>query len=457
MIFRNLIYILQSEYYDIGRFLRYAYSHPRWWRLECRGKLRWTQKSRMLYALGLSLSLALVLLGFLCFGWYGWLISCLLVVASPLSISLSTVLLSPIDRFLKERKIATARAVVERSNAKVIGITGSYGKTSMKEILSALLEGSFVVVKTPENINTDIGVADFILANQEGILGAEVFIVEMGAHGLGDVRALCDLVRPQYSILTGIGEAHLERFGSMENIVRGKFELSQATRTCAFFNVDSPPICEALTVERTSMTCEVVTVSGGDATAIGLLENFAGLSFVWQGERFSIQLLGRHAVALFVLGMTLARKLEVPFDRLRERVAGVTPVKHRLQPIRNSATDVWVLDDSYNGNRDGALSALEVLSRAKGRKVVLTPGLVELGESSERIHRELAAEYMRVADQALLIRSDATNFMEAYFAEKGYTGFITYGTTAEAHADLSRVLRRGDTILFQNDLSDNYF
>ena len=457
MIFRNLIYILQSEYYDTGRFLRYAYTHPWWWHLERRGKIRWTRKSRVLYTLSLSISLSLALFGFLFFGGYGWLTLCLIVVASPLPISFSAILLSPVDWFLKKRTIATARAVVERSNAKVIGITGSYGKTSMKEILSALLEGSFVVVKTPENINTDIGVADFILANQEGILGAEVLIVEMGAHGLGDIQALCDLVRPQYSILTGIGEAHLERFGSMENIVRGKFELPHATRLCALFNIDNSPIREALAVERSSIMCEVVAVSSEGATAIEPLENFAGLSFVWQGERFSTQLLGRHTITLLVLGMTLARKLGVPLDRLRERVAGVAPVAHRLQPIRNSVTDVWVLDDSYNGNRDGALSALEVLSRAKGRKVVLTPGLVELGESSERIHRELAAEYMRVADEVLLIRSDATEFMEAYFAEKGYTGLVMYGTTAEAHADLAQVLQRGDTILFQNDLSDNYF
>ena len=457
-ILRGLVYIFQSENYDSRRFIGFAYRHLDWWRLERRGKLDWTQKARLLHAITVVAYLGSVLTAVaLSDTWVAGLVCGVIMTAGlPFVLVVASWAIAPLERFLKRRAVAQARVVMDGSQAQVIGITGSFGKTSMKEILATLLEESFVVVKTPENINTDLGVAEFIRTHAKTVREAEVFIVEMGAHRRGDIQSLCALVRPLYSILTGIGEAHIERFGSLENIVRAKFELPRATGKCAILNVDNRYVREAQR-ERSAITCEMVEVSGGSASHIVPVEDFGGLTFEWQGERFETKLLGRHNVSLFILGMTLARKLGVSLESLRERVARVAPVVHRLQPIHNTLTDIWILDDSYNGNREGALSAIEVLSRAKGRKVVLTPGLVELGEKSRDIHRELAAEYLRVADQVLLIRSVMTGYIEAYFVEKGYTGFVTYATTAEAHADLSRVLRRGDTILFQNDLTDNYF
>jgi len=376
--------------------------------------------------------------------------------ASPLFLVVSAWLISPFEQFLKRRIVNRARNIMRQSKARVIGITGSFGKTTMKEIVAKLLEDSFVVVKTPENINTDLGVVEFIFTHKKEIFEADIFIVEMGAHRRGDIQALCDLVRPQYSILTGISESHLERFGSIENIVKGKFELPRATRECTVLNDANTYIHEAIQ-EQQAILCEVIQVSEKDVTSIVPLENFAGLSFAWQGMPFTTKLLGQHNALLFVLGMTLAQKLGVSLEELQERVKLVVPVEHRLQPIYNPMTDVWILDDSYNGNREGALSAIEVLARSKGRKIILTPGLVELGEKSEEIHQQLASEYIRVADEVLLIKSVMTGYIEAYFAEKGYTNFSVYATTPEAHADLGMVLRRGDTILFQNDLTDNYF
>jgi UDP-N-acetylmuramoyl-tripeptide--D-alanyl-D-alanine ligase len=432
--------------------------HPQWWRLEQRGKLDWTKKARLLYGVSLILLFGIAGLVYISVSWrlfFALLLGMLL--ALPIIVIVASWLVAPVEVFLKRRIVLQAQEIMSQSPTKVIGITGSFGKTSMKEILAILLEGSFVVIKTPENINTDLGVAEFIRSHAREIATAEIFIVEMGAHRQGDIQSLCNLVQPDYSILTGIGESHIERFGGLTNIIKTKFELPRATRMCTILNGDNRYIHEA-NQELSALACETVEVSTQVLRDASIpLDDFSGLRFEWEGEQFTTQLLGRHNISLFILGMTLARRLGVPIEHLRERITKVAPVEHRLQPIHNAVTDVWVLDDSYNGNREGALSAVEVLARARGRRLVLTPGLVELGDVSEEVHRALAEAYIRIEAEILLIQSPMTRYIEEYCLEHAYAHYRVYANTSAAHADLSRVLRRGDTILFQNDLTDNYF
>ena len=130
---------------------------------------------------------------------------------------------------------------------------------------------------------------------------------------------------------------------------------------------------------------------------------------------------------------------------------------HRLQIMRNEAENRVVIDDSYNGNYDGFLAGLTVLGRAKGRKVVLTPGIVELGaKRSEQVHTQLAEQYAKNTDMLLLVKNKNTEYTVRALRKMGYNAFKVYDTTQEAHDDLPNVLENGDTILFQNDLSDNY-
>ena len=455
MILRNLIYILQSENYDFWRFLSFCYLHPAWWRFERRQKIVWTMKARALRLVSAFFFLGVLGAAFFFFGRIAMGVALALsIVTLPFFVGAALLVLLPLDRHLKWKKISQAREIVRRSGVQVIGITGSYGKTTTKEILAAILGRQFSVIQTPENINTDIGVAGFIISHSGAFTKEKIFIVEMGAHKRGEIRDICQMVHPKYSILTGINEAHLERFGSLENIIRGKFELPEHTEKLTILNYDDENVKKNhFRFVRVPSVC----VSGADAKDIVARENFQGWQFVWQGMSFEIALLARHNISQVLLCATLARELGLSLDTIRQAVKDIRPVAHRLEPIYNAANDVMVIDDSYNGNIAGIKSGIELLAQAKGRKIVLTPGLVELGAESERIHRQIGELYAAHVDLVLLIKSPMTSYIEEGLRAHADTPYTVYNTTEEAHKDLSRVVRSGDTIIFQNDLTDNYF
>ena len=244
MIIRNLIYILQIELYDIKSFLKFSYTHLAWWKLEKRSKVVWTKKASLIYAVSVVLMLSGIGTAWALFGVQGLVSVFPTVIFTPLFISLAVIILKPLDKFLKKRLIRRAKNLLNTrgKNLVVIGITGSYGKTSTREILTAILSESSRAIELPDNINTDVGIADFILKNSKTFEGNGIFIVEMGAHERGDIKNVCDLVSPEYSILTGINESHLERFGSLENIISAKFELPEATQKSSILNFDDSNI-----------------------------------------------------------------------------------------------------------------------------------------------------------------------------------------------------------------------
>ncbi|MDO8565566.1 MAG: Mur ligase family protein [Candidatus Moranbacteria bacterium] len=455
MILKNLIYILQSENYDFWRFLSFCYSHLLWWRLEQRQRIVWTMKARALQWVSALLFLGVATGAIFWLGWNrGSVVLAFCIVTLPFFIGATLLLLLPLDHYLKWKKVSQARAIVEKSGVQVIGITGSYGKTTTKEILAAILEKRFSVIKTPDNINTDIGIADFIIGHSGKFTKEKIFIVEMGAHKRGEIESICRMVLPEYSILTGINEAHLERFGSLQNIIETKFELPAHTEKLTILNGDDENVKKNYS---RFVKIKNICVTGADAQDVIAKENFQGWQFVWQGTNFEIALLAKHNITLILLCATLARELGLSLEMIREAVKNVRPIPHRLEPLYNAVTGIMVIDDSYNGNVAGIKSGIELFGLAKGRKVVLTPGLVELGEESERIHRQIGELYAKSADLVLLIKSPMTPFVEDGLRTHAYTAYTVYTTTEEAHRDLPNVLRRGDTIIFQNDLTDNYF
>ncbi len=455
MIIENLIYILQSENYEFIRFLRFAYSHFVWWNLQRRQKINWTQKARFLQIISWVVLIALIVYAFMSLPLVFWAISLVgFFLLLPFVVGFALLIGKLPDNFLKKRKTDSAKKILLQNKHIVIGITGSYGKTSAKEILATILEKKYKVVKTPENINTDIGIADFVIGNQAQLQRAEIFIVEMGAHHKGEIAKICELVSPEHSILTGINESHLERFGSLENIIQTKFELSLHTKNLSVLNLDDENIKSNF--EKFNLK-NIIEVSRDLATGIRPKENFAGIEFKYQNVNFETRLLAEHNVTLILMGCHLALKLGVDLAEIREAVSGISPVAHRLEPLYNKTTNVMVIDDSYNGNFDGVKSGIQVLSRAKGRKIVLTPGLVELGKASEKVHGAIGELYAKKVDQVLLIKSPMTDYLIAGMKKNDFHNFQVYQNTEQAHADLGTVIKSADTILFQNDLTDNYF
>jgi UDP-N-acetylmuramoyl-tripeptide--D-alanyl-D-alanine ligase len=454
MILKNLIYILQSEGYDIKRFLKFAYTHLTWWKLENRQKIVWTSKARAVWFISIMFFWIFAGLFLYYFSSEGLIILPFLIIAIPFIVVASLVSLSPLDLLIKAGRINSAQKIISESKVRVIGITGSYGKTSTKEILSTLLEEQFRVIKTPENLNTDIGIADFIIKNKKSFQESTIFIVEMGAYRKGDIAKICKMVNPSYSILTGINEAHLEKFGSIENTIKSKFELPQNTQLLTVLNFDDENIknnCSKFSLKKS------VSVSHDDAKNIRAKENFEGLEFEWEGVKFETSLLAEHNITLILLCARVAFKLGISPEKIREAVSKLKPIKHRLQPIFNPATGILVIDDSYNGNFNGILSGIKLLDRAPGRKIVLTPGLVELGSRAKDIHEKIADLYAKGGYLILLIKNKMTDYIIGIFKKNGFANYKVYNSTQEAHDDLKNVLKRGDTIIFQNDLTDNYF
>jgi UDP-N-acetylmuramoyl-tripeptide--D-alanyl-D-alanine ligase len=457
MIIRNLIYILQAELYDARKFLRFAYSHFQWWKLEKRAHLVWTKKARLIYVLTVLMLLAIFLLSMGLFSRWGILSLVVMIPLVPIVIIAALWTVEPVDCFLKRRLFRKAQKFLRenRKNLTVVGITGSYGKTSTREILSAILAEKFRVIKLSENINTDIGIAEFILKNSKQFLENEIFIVEMGAHRKGEIKKLCELVEPDYAMLTGINESHLERFGSLENIILAKFELPSATKKTAVLNFDDENILK--NYARFKLR-EFIGTSKSEVKKIKVLDNFSGLEFELDGAMFRTKLLALHNISLILLTARVAQKLGMNNSEISRGVGKIEYIPHRLEPIYNELTKVWIIDDSYNGNYAGIVSGLEVLRRALGRKIVLTPGLVELGEKSAEIHKKIGQLYVNSGvDLLLLIESPNSSYIIKELKEANFKNYKVYKSSQEAHADLSNVMKSGDTIIFQNDLPDNYF
>ncbi len=453
-IVRNLIYILQRESYDIGRFLSFIYRDWHWRSLQKRQSIDWTAKARVLY-FSLWFLIAVLIISFI-YAWHWWalLFLFILVPALPLLVILILLLFYPIDYFLKKRVVSRARKALLKTRAKVIGITGSYGKTSLKEILATILSSSFRVVKTPSNVNTDLGIAYFILSHEAEMAAADFFIVEMGAYQRGDIAKICDLVQPEYSLLTGINESHLERFGHLQNTIQAKFELGERTSKLAVLNLADRNIKD--NYARFNLP-DKLYIDENSVNDIKILPDFSGLSFRYEGLIFSTRLLARHNIVLIAMALALANKLGLDLAKAVGPLAAAPHLKNRLEPIWNAAAQLLIIDDSYNGNWQGFMSGLEVLGRAAGRKLVITPGLVELGAQKEARHRELARVYAsKNLDLVLLIKNSATNYIADEFARIGFPRYKVYPDATSAHQDLGAVLRAGDTIIFQNDWPDNY-
>lgn len=349
---------------------------------------------------------------------------------------------------------------------KVIAITGSWGKTTAKEIILSLLSTKYTVRSTPGNINTPIGIARYILRH----IGEETdyFVVEMGAYHEGDIAELCDLTPPDIAIITAIGEAHLERFGSIENTIRAKFEIVRHSKKDAFIflNSDNRHIRQHyktyvegrkkwLYGAHKESNADIIVESG----ELNIEDPALPTRVVKAaGKTYQLSILGEYIAEYSALALALGKEIGLSQEEVFSALQDLSSVQHRLQPIYNAASDILVIDDSYNGNPDGVRAAREILSSVKERrKVYITPGLVELGEKSKEIHYDLGKEIGAVADLLILIRNTNTESFEKGAKEVNPQVQVKWFEKAiEAHAAMPNLLKKGDIALFQNDLTDNY-
>lgn len=443
----------------VGAFLRHK-------TLPAKKPLVFTKKA--LVVLGLTAILWLVPLGvcFVLIGELGLLIGVAISdLLLPVELVAANVVLYLPQSAAKLAVVQMARRRLRASKAKIVGITGSYGKTSTKEILAALLSERFRCLKTPASYNTPLGISSVVLRQLRP--EHQVFVVEMGAYVRGNIRQLCRLAPPEIGILTAVAPQHLERFGSIENIARTKYELIESLPSdgTAIFNYDNRH-CRALADRTTG--CEVIRYGldpspSLDLTARSIRVTRRGLEFRLvtksAGEAdVRLRLLGEHNVANFLAAAAAAMALGMTVEEIARAAGRVEPVPHRLQLIEG-AGGVTVIDDAYNSNPDGARAALRTLQQiAEGRKVLVTPGMVELGAREESENRALGEAAAKVCDAVILVGPKRTRPIRDGLVAAGFPKekIAVVKGIDEVPPRLQRLVGPGDVVLFENDLPDNY-
>ena len=341
--------------------------------------------------------------------------------------------------------VKKAKAKLNASGVKVVGITGSYGKTSTKIILTHILSEKYRVLSTPSSHNTPMGLA--LSINGNDLKDYDFFIAEMGARHVGDIAELCEFCPPDYAVITGICPQHLETFGTIENVIKAKGEiLSSGAKS--FISQDCFALFEAYSGGKCCADCvsDVVCGCGGSDFTL----NFDG-----ESARAHTKLLGRHAVDNIALASSVAHGLGMTLEEIVKAIDSLDYVEHRLQLIKSG--EVNILDDGYNSNVKGASCALEVLRSFPGRKIAVTPGLVELGILEEKENYKLGKQLAGLDLVILVGETLITPVKDGYLdADGNRDNLKVVPTLALAQEELKKYLQSGDTVLFLNDLPDIY-
>lgn len=309
-----------------------------------------------------------------------------------------------------------------------------------------MLAKKYRVLSTPRSYNTPIGIALAVNANK--LSDYDIFIAEMGAKNIGDIAELCAICPPDYSIITGICPQHLETFESIENIVSAKGEILTSTKKRAYIAKDCEEYFAGYGVERG--VCDVVTDVASDCNGTQFTLTLGG-----QSRHVTTKLLGVHCAYNIALAASLAYDLGVSIDDITAACGELDYIEHRLQLIKTGGINI--LDDGYNANVKGARAALEVLRTFGGKKVAVTPGMVELGILEESENKALGALLVGL-DMVILVGDTLiAPVKEGYLAAGGDAEKLAIcATLHDAENKLKGALGEGDTVLFLNDLPDIY-
>ncbi|MBD9098797.1 UDP-N-acetylmuramoyl-tripeptide--D-alanyl-D-alanine ligase [bacterium] len=350
-------------------------------------------------------------------------------------------------------------------NLKVVGITGSYGKTSSKNILADILNSKYVTLPTPKNLNTPYGL--IITINNHLDKFTEVFIAEMGAYKTGEIKQLCDMVKPKYGILTKIGTAHLETFGSEENIQKTKFELIESLPLdgVGVLNKDDPKQVSYKLKNKCKILWIGIENKDVDVHASDIKCSNVGTSFKVKFKTedkeysFETKLLGNHNVYNILAGLALGYELGISIDKLQQAVKNIKPVEHRLE-LKRLGT-FYQIDDAYNSNPVGAKGAIDVLAMMPGKRIVVTPGMVELGEKEDYYNEKFGEQIAEKGniDYVVLIGKKKTLPIKKGLEKKNYNmdNVIVYNNVKEAYNFIRGIDTKDEVYaLFENDLPDTY-
>lgn len=428
--------------------------------------LVWTRRATRIYAVGtvIPLLVALAVLLFMPAGFFWMAVSYMgFYIGSHLMIMVSNWLLTPVEKHITGKYYRDARKRLEQMpDLKIIGITGSYGKTSTKHYLERIVAEKYQVTMTPGSFNTTLGVVRTVRENLKPY--DEVFIVEMGAKNRGDIKEICDLVHPHIGIITAVGEQHLESFKTIENVQRTKFELVDALPSdgLAVINDDFPFAASRGVGNVKTLRYAVNAVENADYRATEISYDRTGTTFTIVGPDKSLtlhtRLVGECNISNLMGAVIVALYLGVPDDKIRYAVEKIEQVEHRLN-LKRTPGGITIIDDAFNSNPTGSHMAMDVLAGMEGGKhIVITPGMIELGDKQELHNRSLGKKIATSADVAIIVGEYNRDALLGGIKDGGMTDDKVHAVAsfAEAQMVLSRIVTAGDTVLYENDLPDTF-
>lgn len=437
-----------------------------------------TSRAMRIWRLGMILTTIVTLALYLPAGQVGplsvalWML--LLVHLSPLMVVLADLLLSPAERAVKGRYRKEAEEVLAKLAPKTVGITGSYGKTSAKHLLGHILSGASPTLATPGSVNTEMGITRIIREELES--RHKFFVVEMGAYGPGSIHRLCQLTPPDLAMITSVGKAHLERFGDVETTFHAKFELAAAAIAKGgkvVVNVDGVPgelLAGWLAADRAHFI--LCGTPGGAADLDWRLEEARqtpeGLALTirgpaeagWPAEPLTVPLFGLHQATNILVSIAAASELGIEAEMIVGALKMMPQIRHRLEVIRG-AHGPTIIDDAYNSNPVGfeaAMKLLDLLAKTGERRVVITPGMVELGSDHDEEHQRLGEFAGPLADIFLVVGPERIEaFVDgANITRRDGSQLLLFETQAKAEAWYKEHGKPTDVVLFENNLPDLY-
>lgn len=392
---------------------------------------------------------------------------------APMMLAGGNIMMYPVEAFFRGRFIHSARQVMQQLNPTVIGITGSYGKTSTKRFVEEILNGRYKVYATPKSYNTLMGICLAINNDLKDDYSTDYFIVEMGAYIRGEIERICQLTPPQIAILTALGPQHLERFGTVENIVEAKYELVKNLPPdgVVVFNWDNPHIRGMMTRNYPQTRIGVSqTLALEDApadvrfVATDVSESLTGLRFTvhdrstGESMAYETNVVGIHNVSNILLAVAVGVQQGMNMREIGMRVRALKPAESRLTQ-QVTASGITIINDAYSANPEGVVSALRVLGlHDTGRRVLITPGMVELGTLQETENYKLGQLSATYATDIILVGRGQTRpiydgLQNVNFDE---SRLQVVDELRQAMAWIEQNLKAGDTVLFLNDLPDTY-
>lgn len=411
----------------------------------------------------LLFSLVTLYVGFMYVPYLSYGLVGIIPIMLPIFVFLAYFITYPIEKMIANSYIRKARKKLQSmKDLKIIGITGSYGKTTVKNILNSFLSVKYKTCITPASFNTPLGLAKTILSNLSK--NDQIFIAEMGAKQQRDIEELCQMINPQIGVITGIGNQHLLTFGSVETILKTKGELAEfVTKNNGelFINIDSEGSQQLAENYKNAITVSISNEkqSAVVATNIKTGKNGSTFDLTYDGDTVHCKtiLLGNHNISNILIAAIVALKMGVELKDISLAIEKLVTIPHRLEIVKSTST-YTIIDDAYNSSVAGSKASLDVLSKFDGKKFVITPGLVELGLEQYNSNFEFGKDLAAVADCVII---DSTVNFEAISsgledAKFDKSKVIQVANLTQAVQMLNKLATTDDVVLFENDLPDNY-